>query len=184
MAPFRDTIDALYVIYDADGTPTGELIYMVKKLLGIAHCAACDITHGPRREKPEFTHLKASAWAVPLHNIHRDEMDLEMKQSVAGVLPCVVAKLPEDHHILLGPQELEMCGGDVRLFENAVNEAAMGASLYLPSNVCHIRAKTNDTEKKLPQTLAPLKLEKGSFQEDLPESQDAVVPQLESPMTC
>ena len=63
--PHQPAIRSLHVIYDADGSITGELVYMAKKLLGLAHCAACEITHGPRAENPEFTALKRGRWRVP-----------------------------------------------------------------------------------------------------------------------
>jgi hypothetical protein len=36
-------------VYDADGTPRGEIAYWVGARLGRTHCALCDITHGPWR---------------------------------------------------------------------------------------------------------------------------------------
>lgn len=114
-------VQSLHVIYDADGTPTGELVYLFKKVLGLAHCAACSITHGARREKPEFTQLKR-AWPVPLYNIHRDEMDDAMRGTVEGVLPCVVARTAKMDVLVMGPEELERCGGDVVTFEKKIGE--------------------------------------------------------------
>lgn len=124
-------VRSLHVIYDADGTPTGELVYVVKKVLGLAHCAACDITHGPRHEKPEFTALKSSGWTVPLENIHRDEMDDNMRQHVADQLPCVVARTDATDIVIVGPQELDSCAGDVIRFQNTVDSALKRMQLHL-----------------------------------------------------
>lgn len=114
-------VQSLHIIYDADGTPTGELLYLLKKLLGLSHCAACTITHGARCEKPEFTALK-HAWPVPVRNIHRDEMDDMMRGAVAGVLPCVVARTDAGDVRVMGPVELERCEGEVLAFEKSVLE--------------------------------------------------------------
>lgn len=128
-----EEIESLYVIYDADGTRTGELMYIVKKILGIAHCAACDITHGPRQEKPEFTRMKVTAWSIPLYNIHRNEMDEKMKDAVQGVFPCVVARtVHQGDMIIMKPDQLEECSGDVAAFHKAVNQSIIDIGLTVP----------------------------------------------------
>lgn len=139
----RPQVSSLYVIYDADGTRTGELIYIAKKLLGLAHCAACDITHGPRREKPEFTELKLT-WPVPVHNIHRDEMDIAMETAVLGVLPCVVARTHTADFVVMRPDELELCAGDVVSFAKRVRACVERADLRMPEkrvDVCQVRIR-------------------------------------------
>lgn len=133
MAKKSEQVSALFVVYDADGTHIGELLYMLRKLLGIAHCAACDITHGPRREKPEFTRLKSVGWNVPLYNIHRNEMDHALRTAVEGNLPAVAARTLEGGNILLlGPKQLDDCDGSVSILETAINAALAGASLSTP----------------------------------------------------
>lgn len=132
---------SLYVIYNADGTLTGEFLYMAKKALGLAHCAACDITHGPRREKPEFTALKTTTgWTVPLINIHRDEMDETMDVCVNGILPCVVARTDNGDFLLVRPQELEECASSVDSFVYIVDERAekMKFKLNRAPNYCQL----------------------------------------------
>jgi hypothetical protein len=128
-----ERVTALHVVYDADGTRVGELLYMIRKLLGIAHCAACDITHGPRTEKPAFTRLKTVGWSVPLLNIHRDEMDKALAGAVGKVLPVVAARTADGRDVvLLGPRQLEECCGDVGALEAAINAALAGAALVTP----------------------------------------------------
>jgi hypothetical protein len=131
--PRSEPIVALFVVYDADGTHIGELLYMIRKLLGISHCSACEITHGPRTEKPEFTKLKALGWNVPLHNIHRDEMDAPLARSIGAVLPAVAARTASGRDILLlGPQQLDDCYGSVEMLEASVNAALAGSNLSSP----------------------------------------------------
>eukprot|EP00177_Eucheuma_denticulatum_P007983 GFKZ01014543.1.p2 GENE.GFKZ01014543.1~~GFKZ01014543.1.p2 ORF type:complete len:157 (+),score=16.97 GFKZ01014543.1:181-651(+) len=126
----RPTISSLHVIYNADGTLAGEVIYHIKKLLGIGHCAACDITHGPHAEKPEFSALKKTM-PVAVYNIHRDEMDDGMRQAADGELPCVVARLVGggDDVRVMGRGELEECEGKVGWFERRIRECVEGMGL-------------------------------------------------------
>lgn len=132
--PRRPTVRALYIVYDADGTRTGEAMYMLRKFLGIAHCAACDITHGPRVEKPEFTELKTAGWNVPVRNIHRDEMSAPLAHSVGASLPVVAAEIDDGGFVvLLGPRQLDDCEGRVPVLERSVNAALAGAGLHVPS---------------------------------------------------
>jgi hypothetical protein len=47
----RRPVRRLVGVYDADGTLRGEVGYWVGARLGRAHCALCDITHSPIRER-------------------------------------------------------------------------------------------------------------------------------------
>mmetsp|Transcript_12805 Transcript_12805/g.34464 ORF Transcript_12805/g.34464 Transcript_12805/m.34464 type:complete len:174 (-) Transcript_12805:275-796(-) len=132
VAPQRELVE-LFVIYDADGTVAGELVYLLGKwLLGRRQCAACSITHGPRREKPEFTDWKLSL-GVPVSNIHRDEMHIELYNATRSrAFPCVVGRVSqhgpaaaadaptaaEDQYVyIMDPHELDLCDGDLALFQ-------------------------------------------------------------------
>lgn len=163
----REQVKELFVVYDADGTMTGEVLYIVKKLLGIGHCAACDITHGPRREKPEFTELKTGGWAVPLHNIHRDEMDDNLREAVNGVLPCVAARTERRDVVLLGPAALGNCSGEVLCLQRLVNDALQKYRLSVPerSDVCRV-----------PDILAARRGSERASSRSVGGNQDAVVP--------
>ncbi|KAI0559457.1 hypothetical protein FGB62_149g02 [Gracilaria domingensis] len=178
----RPPVQSLHIIYDADGTIAGEFVYMAKKILGIGHCAACDITHGPRKEKPEFTRLKSS-WNVPLHNIHRDEMDARMTRATEGRLPCVVARTEEHDVVLVGSDALEDCHGDVFRFQSVLNEALEQADLEVETSAIQfcslgsvealdaevVDAKTMKQERRIrdPDVLC-----------DLESESEAVVPSL------
>lgn len=111
------TLQEIFVVYDADGTVAGELVYLARKWFGKGHCAACDITHGPRREKQEWKNFK-QALGVPVKNIHRDEMDIELYRATRQhVFPNVVGRLSDESHVLLmDPNELDTCKGDVERF--------------------------------------------------------------------
>eukprot|EP00871_Galdieria_phlegrea_P004658 jgi/Galph1/5193/GphlegSOOS_G3857.1 len=118
-------LKALYIVYDADGTVAGEVLYLLRKWLGKGHCAACEITHGPKKVKPEWTLLQKTGWlGVPLFNIHRDEMEPKLRTAVGPALPCVAAVTDTDEHLLLlGPTELETCEGQVPKLQEKIVEA-------------------------------------------------------------
>lgn len=123
---------SLYVIYNADSTLTGEILYLAKKALGFGHCAACDITHGPRGEKPEFSALKSTfGWTIPLLNIHRDQMDETLRACVHRVLPAVVARTDAGDCLLVDPHELAECAGSVDGFVYVVEQRAKQMGLVL-----------------------------------------------------
>ncbi|GJD10117.1 hypothetical protein Gasu2_43290 [Galdieria sulphuraria] len=119
------SLEALYIVYDADGTVAGELLYLLRKWLGKGHCAACDITHGPRKVKPEWTILQKTGWlGVPLFNIHRDEMEPKLRSAVSCALPCVAALVDNgDYVLLLQPEDLESCKGQVSKLQEKIVEA-------------------------------------------------------------
>lgn len=125
----------LVMVYDADGSLSGELIYITKKWLGFGHCAACTISHGPMKEKPEFTALKQSGWGVPLRNIHRDEMDHDLHTALHNSLPCIAARcVSGDVVLLLGNNQLDECSGDVETFRSALDNAILDSNLMMPSS--------------------------------------------------
>lgn len=115
------SLKSLFIVYDADGTVCGEIIYHIKKTFFNGKCSACDITHGPKQEKPEFTQLKGD-FQVPVHNIHRDEMHVELRAS-ARRLPCVVAEMSDGYYdVLLNPEELELANGSVESLNKLVRQ--------------------------------------------------------------
>mmetsp|Transcript_27 Transcript_27/g.65 ORF Transcript_27/g.65 Transcript_27/m.65 type:complete len:166 (-) Transcript_27:321-818(-) len=135
MGVYEDRVlSELYVVYDADGTVIGEVIYSVRKWLG-SHCSACDITHGVHHEKPEFTEFK-SAFRVPVLNIHRDEMDVRLRICAAGRLPCVVGRLSNGEYVfLVDNATLEKCKGSVELMQREIEAGIARSSISLPEDV-------------------------------------------------
>ena len=115
-------IRELIGVYDADGTPWGELRYVVGKRFGRAHCALCDITHGLVREKDEWKACRASL-PVPFTAVHRDEMEADVAAAVGSTLPAVVARGEGGAVMLLGPEELDACVGEPAALVTAVETA-------------------------------------------------------------
>ncbi len=129
MAP--TTIRRLTGVYHADGGLRGEAAYVIGKLRGTAHCALCDITHGPVRRKPEWTRLLAGL-AAPFTVVHLNERDDEVARASDGRTPCVLAHTDDGLVVLLGPDELDRAGGDVVRFGAALEHAVRASGLAWP----------------------------------------------------
>jgi hypothetical protein len=102
-------------VYDADHTLTGEVAYVVGKLLGRRHCALCDVTHSPVRRKREWDALMASS-DVPLRAVHRDERDAALSAATPA-LPVVVGRRADGTWVtLLDADALDAAAGSVGTF--------------------------------------------------------------------
>jgi hypothetical protein len=112
-------------IYHADGTPLGEVRYLIGKIRGTAHCALCDITHGWVREKPEFRACRTSL-GIPFRTLHLNELDDELRIFTAGKTPCVVGRSDAGWEFILRPDELASCGSDVNTFAARLEESTRG----------------------------------------------------------
>jgi hypothetical protein len=116
-------------VYDADHTLRGELLYWVGARLGRAHCALCDITHGPVRAKRAWHEYRA-VLAVPFDTFHRDDQPDAVR--AIGAVPVVAAETDDGFVLLLGPADLDRCGGSVDLLAGAVRDAAVAHGLRWP----------------------------------------------------
>ena len=123
------TVTSLIGVYDADGGLAGELRYAVGHLLGRAECSLCDITHGRLRRKAEFDDLR-DRLGVPFDVVHRNERSPDVA-AASGVLPCVVAVTGAGRDVVLGPDDLRECAGDVERFERVLREALATRGLVL-----------------------------------------------------
>ena len=102
-------------VYHAQGTLIGELRYLVGKMVGTAHCALCDITHGTFRMKQEFADL-CTGLPMPLRTVHLDEQGAELAAFTQGLTPCVVGRTAEGWQMLLDRESLESCSQDLEAF--------------------------------------------------------------------
>ena len=120
------SIVELLGVYDADGGLRGELRYIVGHLLGMTECSLCDITHSPVRRKPTWDALVRDL-GLPFATVHRNEVPQRFASLVASApLPLVAAARDDGHvEVLLGPDALAGCGGDVERFRVALR-AALG----------------------------------------------------------
>ena len=116
------TVTRLTGVYHAEGSLLGELRYVIGARLGRAHCSLCDITHGALREKPAWRAAR-DRLPVPFTAVHLDERTPEERAASEGHTPCVLAHGPDGIRVLLGPDELEACGGDPAALSAAIERA-------------------------------------------------------------
>jgi hypothetical protein len=129
--PVERTIRRLVGVYDADGTLRGEVAYWVGARLGRAHCSLCDITHGSVREKSSWKTCRAGL-PVEFDTFHRNDQPDDVRVALEGVTPAVVADTTDGILLLLGPEELEACGGDPDALMAAIEQAVDGERLGWP----------------------------------------------------
>ena len=109
-------------VYDADSTLRGELAYWVGARLGRRHCSLCDITHGYRRQRPEWKVCQA-ALPAQFDTYHRNDQPADVRVAADGQAPVVVAETTGANVLLLTPEELEACGGSVESMVDAIERA-------------------------------------------------------------
>jgi hypothetical protein len=117
-------------VYDASGTPWGELSYWLRARFGGGHCALCDITHGSVREKPEWKRCRARL-GVPMTTVHLDERDAPLRDLTEGRVPCVVAETTDGLVMLVGAAELKACDGSPGCLVSRIAANAAGLGLDL-----------------------------------------------------
>lgn len=113
-------------VYHADGGVAGEARYVLGSLLGLAHCALCDITHSPVRRKPAWDAM-VQRLGVPVRLVHRNERTAEEVAACTHGTPTLLIRRRDGRlDVLLGPAALEL-GGSVEAFEQAALTALRAA---------------------------------------------------------
>lgn len=117
-------IRELVGVYDADGGVVGELTYVVGTLFGRPHCTLCDVTHGPVRRKQEWRALvdTLAAAGVVLSAVHRNERTPEQVAACRDGIPCVLGFDGDTWRVILTPDDLSACEGDVGRFEQVLRD--------------------------------------------------------------
>jgi hypothetical protein len=126
------TIRELVGVYHADGSLRGELTYVVGKLVGRAHCALCDITHGAVRRRATFD-ASVATLPVEMHLVHLDERDADIAAASDGHTPCVLARTDAGPVVLLDADELERCAGDPDVLRREIDRAVAEQRLSWPT---------------------------------------------------
>jgi hypothetical protein len=115
-------------VYDADSTLRGEVAYWIGARLGRRHCSLCDITHGTLRERAEWRACRGEL-PIPFDTYHRNDQPEDVRTAVHDVAPVVVAITADGVVGLLGPVELDACGGSVDRLIDMLDAAATAAGL-------------------------------------------------------
>ena len=115
-----DRLARLVGVYDADGTPWGEVAYWVGARLGRRHCSLCEITHGSIRQRPEWVACRDRLPAT-FETYHRNDQPDLVRDAAGGRAPVVVAVTDAGRHVvLLTPEALDACDGSIELLINAI----------------------------------------------------------------
>lgn len=131
MAVRDATVQRLVGVYDADGTWRGEVAYWIGARLGRTHCALCEITHSPFRERGAWRTC-AAGLPVPFDTLHRDEQPPRLEVVTRGAVPCVVAETAADTVVLLDAGALEACDGAPEALVAAIGSAVERHGLAWP----------------------------------------------------
>ncbi len=118
-----DRLVRLVGVYDADGTPWGEVAYWVGARLGRRHCSLCEITHTSIRQRPEWA---ASRERLPatFETYHRNDQPDLVRAAAGGLAPVVVAVTDAGRHVLLlTPEALDACEGSIELLVAAIEDS-------------------------------------------------------------
>ena len=116
-------------VYDADGTIAGEIRYWLGARIGTVHCSLCEVTHGLFTQRSEWREWRASL-EIPFNLFHRNDMPKEVADA-SSELPMVAARTADGIKILLGPDDLDRCDGDLQAFIGALQAALESAALHL-----------------------------------------------------
>jgi hypothetical protein len=92
---------------------------VVEHALGRTSCALCEVTHGALRPKRAWLDA-APRLPAPVRLVHRDQRSSVEVAASGERLPCVLVRRGDVVEVLLGPEELAACGGDVDRFVAAV----------------------------------------------------------------
>jgi hypothetical protein len=124
MGPERADVVRLVGVYDADGSWRGELSYVVRKRLGRASCALCDLTHGAVRERADWRACR-SRLPVPMTTYHRDDQPEALRSSLGVTAPPFVAGELDDgrYVVLVDGTALAACAGEPERLVDAVTSA-------------------------------------------------------------
>lgn len=122
-------ITRLIGVYDADGSVIGELSYFLRRRIGRAYCALCDVTHGRVRERPAWRAAR-DRLSVPFVACHRDDQSPEIRRAAGGAAPVVLAETAAGELVVvLRRKELEDCEGSPDRLVDAIEAAAAARRL-------------------------------------------------------
>lgn len=109
----------MILIYNANGTLAGEISYLVKKMLNITKCSACEITHSIS-EMGEKQAFKMCRQRLGITCLHSNELDPQTEKYISDNsigLPVLLQQGEQGHIVLMDAAELEACNGSVKEFE-------------------------------------------------------------------
>lgn len=127
MADAFDGIDALYFVWNADWSIGGALQATADFIRGVESCALCEIAYAGVKEKSGWKDCKASI-PVPIETLCRNQLDDRLRAAAGDAFPVVLAERGDRVDVIMGPDAIEACQGDVEAFKAALERAASDES--------------------------------------------------------
>ena len=98
-------------VYNAKGSLLGELTYISKKILGLTHCALCDLSHGwSPREKASWKRACIQS-SLELKLLHLDEINEQQAQALITA-PAILVYIDQKWQVIMESEEIEASQGD------------------------------------------------------------------------
>ena len=123
-------IERLIGVYEAKGGLFGELQYIAARVTGRGHCSLCDVTHRGLRPKADWEEFRRGL-PVPLELVHLNERSEAVREATERATPCVLGQVGPELVILLGPDDLEACRGEVTAFADSLARATADHGMSL-----------------------------------------------------
>ncbi len=114
-------LERLILIYNAKSGLPSAVADSMKKLFKLKACSLCTITHGLLKEKQAWQSCTEEL-NVPIDYLHKDDMPAPIEKLVAGNLPSILAQIEGNTIILLTPEEIDSCKGEVSNLQIKIKE--------------------------------------------------------------
>ncbi|MFQ5670013.1 MAG: hypothetical protein ACE5HD_05780 [Acidobacteriota bacterium] len=128
--PERD-IERLVFVYEGKSGFLSATVDTVRKVLMIRGCALCGITHGLAGEKAEWKACRKEI-GLPIEYLHQDEVSGEVRSATGDAFPCVLARVNGKLEMLLTPEALLRCRGNIDDLRGRLKAHATMKGLRLP----------------------------------------------------
>ncbi|MDP6968531.1 MAG: hypothetical protein QGG88_05390 [Gammaproteobacteria bacterium] len=113
-------------VYHAYSGLLGELKYITGKVMGTAHCALCDITHGWHPLGKAEWRQEIKQWGN-LKTLHINDQPASMAALTQGQTPCILLANEGRCNIIINSAQLAACEGDIQamlcLIRDALNKS-------------------------------------------------------------
>tara|TARA_B110000438_G_scaffold232003_1_gene227542 strand:+ start:3444 stop:3869 length:426 start_codon:yes stop_codon:yes gene_type:complete len=111
----------IFCIYNASSTWIGELDYLYKKVIKNESCSLCDLSHGLTGIKKEWKEMESKS-SHQYSLLHINEVPQNIPINLIKNLPCVLKQDLEDFELILAPEELKACDGNINSFNKLLEK--------------------------------------------------------------
>ena len=98
-------------VYNAEGSLSGELRYIFKKLIGRGSCALCDLTHGWSPTMKSSWRDACAQSSVEMVLLHLDELSVSQR-AASSEAPVIIHGRDDVWRVLMSAEEIARFSGD------------------------------------------------------------------------